>query len=259
MPKNKNGEHLHRTMKAPMYNDYKYGNDMGSAPQCFGGRRWHPNITGGSAPQSFGGGSGSQYYGGSAPQSFGEGSGSQYYGGSQYGMTRNSPNRYTPNKSMGNEDRGSQNWSSDPWDAYEAYGNSHKNPSNLYEDYRNSPRRPLNSYESYRNWPRQDEQYHIPNYATSRPRMMGMGEADRGRYDTPPRRIQTRDEEDAQFQRELEEATRRSREEYVRRLEEENSFYRRQHSNLYNVFSREAYSGGTGPSRRHDTNSGGEE
>ena len=86
------------------------------------------------------------------------------------------------------------------------------------------------------------------------PRMMGMGEADRG-ITTPPRRVQTQDEEDAQFQRELEEATRRSREEYVRRLEEENNFYRRQHNNLYDVFSREAYSGGAGSSRRHNTDS----
>ena len=107
--------------EGPMYNDYNYGNDMGSAPQCFGGR-----------------------------------SGSQYYGGSQYGTTTNSPNRYTPTNPW-ETDRGSQNWSSDPWDAYEAYENSCKNPSNLYEDYRNSPWRPLNSYESYRNWPRQDE------------------------------------------------------------------------------------------------------
>ena len=168
-----------------MYNDYNYGNDMGSTPQ------------------SFGGGSGTEYYGGSAPQSFG--------------------------------------------------GGNPSNPSNLYEDYRNSPRRPLNSYESYRNWPRQDEQYHTPNYAPAS--YDGYGRSRQGRYDTPPRRVQTWDEEDAQFQRELEEATRQSREEYICRLEEENSFYRRQHNNLYDVFSREPYSSGVGPSRRHDTDS----
>ena len=164
MPKNKNGEHPSRNYEGPMYNDYNYGNDMGSAPQSFGegsGTEYY----GGSAPQSFGGGSGSQYYGGSAPQSFGEGSGSQYYGGGQYGTTTNSPNRYTPTNPW-ETDRGSQKWSSNPWDAYEAYENSRKNPSNLYEDYRNSPRRPLNLYESYRNWPRQDEEYHTPKLCT---------------------------------------------------------------------------------------------
>ena len=46
-----------RNYEGPMYNDYKYGNDMGSASQYFGG------------------GSGTEYYGGSAPQSFGGGSG----------------------------------------------------------------------------------------------------------------------------------------------------------------------------------------
>ena len=257
-----------RNYEGPMYNDYNYGNDMGSASQSFGGGSGTEYYSGsapqsfcggsgsqyygGSIPQSFGGGSGSQYYGGSAPQSFGEGSGSQYYGSSQYGTTTNSPNRYTPTNPW-ETDRGSQNWSSDPWDAYEAYENSRKNPSNLYKDYRNSPRRPLNSYESYRNWPRQDEEYHIPNYAPAS--YDGYGKSRQGRYDTPPRQVRTRDEEDAQFLRELEEATRRSRKEYVRRFEEENSFYRRQHNNFYDVFSREPYSGGARPSRRHDTDS----
>ena len=200
-----------RHYEGPMYNDYNYGNDVGSASQSFGGGSGTEYYSG-SAPQSFGGGSGSQYYGGSVPQSFGEGSGSQYYGGGHYGTTTNSSNRYTL-RNPWETDRGSQNWSSDPWDAYEAYENPRKNPSNLYEDYWNSPRRPLNSYESYRNWPRQEEEYHTPNYAPAS--YDGYGRSRRGRYNTPPRRVRTRDEEDAQFQRELEEATRRSWEEYV--------------------------------------------
>ena len=155
-----------RNYEGPMYNDYNYGNDVGSAPQ------------------SFGGGSGTEYYGCSAPQSFGEGSGSQYYGGGHSGTTTNSSNRYTP-RNPWETDRGSQNWSSDPWDAYEAYENLRKNPSNLYEDYWNSPRRLLNSYESYRNWPRQEEEYHTPNYAPAL--YDGYGRSKQGRYDTPPR------------------------------------------------------------------------
>lgn len=159
---------------------------------------------------------------GFAPISFGGGSGSHYHVGGQYGTITNIPHGET-----------------NPWET----------PTNQWD----TPTNPWDAYESYQNSSRREEEQHSPNYAPVS--YDGYGRGTCGSDNTPPPTFQTREDENARYEREMREATIQSHEEYLRKLREETAFMERQYFTMHELFSRGPSSSSAGPSRRHDSDS----
>jgi hypothetical protein len=116
-----------------------------------------------------------------------------------------------------------------------------------------TPTHPRDTYEYHRNSPGKEEEHQTSNYAHGS--YEGYGQSSCGSHNTPPPTFGPREDEDAEFQRQMREATLRSQEDYIRRLEDETRFMHRQYNNLYDLYSSGPYSSGAGPSRRRDSDS----
>lgn len=135
---------------------------------------------------------------------------------------------------------------------YYHYGDAqYDTRSNTPESYR--PTQPQHSNESYRNSSRNEEEEYTQNYAPVS--FGGHSNSTYGNYNTPPPTFRNRDDEDAEFQRQMREATLRSQEEYIRKLEDDSRYMERQYNNLYDYYSGGPYSSGAGPSRQRDSSS----
>lgn len=74
-------------------------------------------------------------------------------------------------------------------------------------------------------------------------------------YPPPPSFPSTREREEMEYQRQMHEATIRSQEEYIRKLEEDSRHMDRQYNLLHDVYTRGPYYDNAGPSRRYDSDS----
>lgn len=168
------------------------------------------------------------------PVSFG-GGGSDYYGGDQFGTTANIPQSYSPSH---------RRETYDPcWDL----------PSHQRDDYEpcwDSLSHPRENYEPRWDSPKKEQEHNTPNCAPVS--FDGYGRSVYPSDYAPPPTYRTRQEEEAEFNREMREATFRSQEEYIRKLEDDNRFNENRYNNLYDVYSSGQYYHEVGPSRRHD-------
>ena len=117
----------------------------------------------------------------------------------------------------------------------------------------NTPRSYTSTYDSCPISPRKEEEHHTSNYVPAI--NDGYGRGTYGSDNTPPQPFQTHEDEDAEFERQMLEATRQSQEEYIQKLEDETHFLHRQYNNLYDVFLSGPFSSGAGPSRRRNSDS----
>ena len=188
------------------------------------------------------------------PISFGGGSGGSYSGAHQIGTTINTRESYTPphpRDTYGNRglyDRRTNTPESympaNARDTYELrgqYGRTSNSPENRM------PPHASDTYESYRNSPEKESEHHTTQYTDE-----GYGRRTYGSDNTPPPSFRTREDEDAEFQRQMREATIQSQHEYIRKLEDDYNFMERQYNDLYHVYPSGQYSGEAGPSRRRD-------
>ena len=127
------------------------------------------------------------------------------------------------------------------------YGTIPNNPQSY------TPMHPRDTYESSWNSPRKEQDHHTPNYASVS--YDGYGRSTYGSDNTPLPTFRTREDEDAEFDRQMREATILSQQEYIRKLEDDSRFMERQYNNLYDAFSSAPYSNEARPSRRHDSDS----
>jgi hypothetical protein len=106
----------------------------------------------------------------------------------------------------------------------------------------------------YGNSSREREQYLGSNDAPVT--FQGYGGSTYGNYNTPPPLYPTsREREDAEYERQLQEATRQSQEEYIRQLEDDSRFYRMQYDSLRDMIPRGRYDHEAGPSGAQDSDS----
>lgn len=99
---------------------------------------------------------------------------------------------------------------------------------------------------------RNEEDEHTRNYA---PISFGTNRSGTHEAYRKTRAFRSTMEEDAEFEQQMREATLRSQEEYIRKLEDDNRFMERRYNDLYAQFSSGPYSTEAGPSRRHNDSS----
>lgn len=213
---------------------------------------------------------------GPAPLSFGTGSEGYYHGNHQFGtpggyMPAHQHDTYSAERQY---DRGGYSLNYPPpmyiGGAYES-GGQHSSGSNVQGD--SSSTYPTNTYNRDDQYGRAfgSPEYHTPSdpketfeYGGQYDRRSdilgytnyGYGQNAFGSNDVPSAPFLSREEEDAQFERDMQEARLRSQQEYIQQLESERN-YRQTYS--YGESSRGPYSDGAGPSRTHDDTDSDEE
>lgn len=169
----------------------------------------------------------------------------------QYGRGPNVPERYPTTYPTGSYDAHNQygrrhevpdsfrpTYPRDTYDHHGQYSRAITNP-----EYR-TPSQARDEYEPNWNYPSKDREEHITHYPHP-----GYGQNAYGSNDTPPPPFRTREEEDAEFERQLREATIQSQAEYIRKLEDDRIY---DEQRLYDAYSRGRFSNQAGPSGTHD-------
>lgn len=216
--------------------------------------------------QNYGGHLGTFNDGYAAPVTFGAGSGGFHYGNEQYNPVNTTPHQYMPphvgnfpdtyrNSVDNTPPRHRPGVMENTYDRH--YGDVR--PQNSYDTYRN-PQNSYggthhgNTYDTYRNLPREHQQHQGSDAAPVTFHAYGGGTY--GNYTTPPpRNRMDRDTEEAEFQRQLHEATIKSQEEYIKKLEDDSRFFQTQYNSLNDMVSWGPYASEAGPSRRYDSDS----
>ena len=153
--------------------------------------------------------------------------------GGEYGKRSDVSERYAPTYRTGTYDHHGQ------------YDRANSNP-----EYR-TPTEARDTYEPSWNYPSKDHEQHISDYPN-----YGYSQNASGSNDAPPPTFRSSADEDAEYERQLQEATRLSQEEYIRKLEEERYYTERL---LYDSYSRGRNSNKAGPSRTHRASSDSDE
>lgn len=171
--------------------------------------------------------SGGRYGGMSAPESYTPTYHREFHDvPGQYGRGTSSPEYHIPT------------YPRDTHDHHGEYGRAITNP-----EYR-TPSQARDEYEPSWNYRNKDREEHITQYPYP-----GYGQYAYGSNNTPPPPFQTREEEDAEFERQLREATIQSQAEYIRKLENDRIY---DEQRLYDAYSRGRFSDQAGPSGTQD-------